>query len=121
MSALVCGKVWERWGAAGAGAAVLECSCVPKLVTKGNKTFPVLPRLLQGACYSSSQGADLEALLGLGRFYEVLLSHPTAWEAQAAFIKDLEEPSYSHWANQHPWLPQRDGGCSGSPLCPALP
>ena len=47
---------------------------------------------------AASQEADLEVLLGLGCFYEVLLSRPTAWEAQAALIKDLE--GHSYWANQ---------------------
>lgn len=47
---------------------------------------------------AASQEADLEVLLGLGHFYEVLFSHPTAWEAQAALIKDLEGRSY--WASE---------------------
>lgn len=49
---------------------------------------------------AASQEADLEVLFGPGRFYEVLLSHPSAWEVQAALIKDLEGHSYSCWANQ---------------------
>lgn len=49
---------------------------------------------------AASQEADLEVLLGLGRFYEVLLSHPTVWEAQAALIKDLEGHSYTYGVNK---------------------
>lgn len=47
---------------------------------------------------AASQEADLEVLLGLGHFYEVVFSHSTAWEAQAALIKDLEGRSY--WASE---------------------
>jgi len=43
---------------------------------------------------AASREADLEVLLAWGHFYEVLLSHPTAWEAQATLIKDLEGHSY---------------------------